>query len=82
MCSSARPTATITTSSPAAEVSCEAKGPGKFRKPVTPDPYHRGGCYMCVCRDTLAPDFAFGTELPTDSYADSAIEAAACEPQR
>lgn len=85
MRSSARPAATVTTSSPAAEVSCEAKEPGKFGKPVTPDPYHKGECRLlavCVCRDTVAPAFASRSELPTDSHADSVIEAAACEPQR
>jgi len=85
MRTSAWPTATVTTSSLAAEVSCEAKGPGKFGKPVTPDPYHKGECCMlaaCVCRDTVAPAFASRRELPTDSHADSVTEAAACEPQR
>lgn len=55
MRTSAWPTATVTTSSLAAEVSCEAKGPGKFGKPVTPDPYHKGECCMlsaCVCAET------------------------------
>lgn len=37
--------AAVATSSPAAEVSGEAKGPGKFGKPVMPGPCCEGGCY-------------------------------------